>query len=64
MASSSGMEASEMLKTFNAGIGLVLVVSQDRKQAVSDALGDEGENVFEIGRVAAGQGVSYSGTIL
>ncbi len=64
LASSSGMDAGEMLKTFNAGIGMVLVVAEDQKNAVSDALRGEGESVFEIGRVMAGQGVSYSGTIL
>jgi phosphoribosylformylglycinamidine cyclo-ligase len=64
LASSSGMAPEEMLKTFNAGIGMVLVVAEDKKTEIWEALQDEGETVFELGRVIAGQGVSYSGTIL
>ena len=64
LAQSSGMAPDEMLKTFNAGIGMVLVVAEDKKTEISDALQDEGETVFELGRVIAGQGVYYSGIIL
>jgi phosphoribosylformylglycinamidine cyclo-ligase len=64
LASSSGMASGEMLKTFNAGIGMVLVVAEDKKSDISDTLKEEGETVFELGRVIAGQGVSYRGSIL
>lgn len=58
-----GMQAAEMLKTFNCGIGMVLVVSGDRAAALSSLLEGEGETVVRLGHVTAGQGVSYTGAL-
>lgn len=58
-----GMQAAEMLKTFNCGIGMVLVVSRDRVAALSSLLEGEGETVVRLGHVTAGQGVSYTGAL-
>ena len=58
-----GIEDSEMLKTFNCGIGMVLVVSEARAEALAALLGDEGEMVHRIGRVTAGEGIRYTGTL-
>lgn len=58
-----GMAEAEMLKTFNAGIGMVLVVAADRADALADLLVAEGETVHRIGRVATGAGVRYTGAL-
>ncbi len=63
LAKVGGLEAAEMLKTFNSGIGMVLVVAPDRADAVQSLLEAEGETVRRIGTVVAGQGVSYTGTL-
>ncbi|MCL5289683.1 MAG: phosphoribosylformylglycinamidine cyclo-ligase [Bacillota bacterium] len=44
----------EMLRTFNMGIGMVLVVSHDQAPAVLQELDGQGETAYCIGRVAAG----------
>lgn len=52
------VEDAEMARTFNMGIGMVLVVSQD---AALRLLGDaHGTNIaYRIGEVVKGDGVSY-----
>ncbi|QFT63293.1 phosphoribosylformylglycinamidine cyclo-ligase [Roseivivax sp. THAF30] len=58
-----GMDAAEMLKTFNCGIGMVLVVDAAEAEALTAMLESAGERVHEIGRVSEGQGIRYSGTL-
>lgn len=58
-----GIEEAEMLKTFNCGIGMILVVSPERAEALRAVLEGTGETVFDLGRVTAGQGVRYSGRL-
>lgn len=58
-----GMAPAEMLKTFNCGIGLVLAVEAGRADALAALLGEAGETVIRLGRVAAGQGVAYRGAL-
>jgi phosphoribosylformylglycinamidine cyclo-ligase len=57
------LEAAEMLKTFNCGIGMVLVVSPDRAEALATDLRAAGETVHAIGRVEPGAGVRYTGDL-
>ncbi len=64
LAEGAQLDQAELLKTFNAGIGMVVVVAPDRAEALSDLLVAEGETVHRIGRVTAGQGVRYSGRLL
>ena len=64
LTATAGMEQAELLKTFNAGIGMVLAVSADRAEAITDLLQGEGETVFRIGHLAEGMGVSYTGALL
>jgi phosphoribosylformylglycinamidine cyclo-ligase len=54
---------AEMLKTFNCGIGLILVVKPESAEAVAAVLTSAGETVARIGAVTAGAGVRYSGTL-
>lgn len=46
--------ADEMYRTFNMGIGFVLVVPSDEADAVTDHLRAQGEQVFRIGQTADG----------
>ena len=57
------MGQADLLKTFNCGIGMLLVVAPDRAAAITDLLQGMGETVVPLGRVVAGQGVVYSGTL-
>ncbi|KAL4570132.1 hypothetical protein LXL04_025783 [Taraxacum kok-saghyz] len=50
-----GIEESEMKRTFNMGIGMVLVVSKEAAERIIN----EGEMVYRIGEVISGDGVSY-----
>ncbi len=63
LAEAGGVGAAEMLKTFNSGIGMVAVVAEDRAAALTAVLEQAGESVTRIGRVAAGKGVRYRGTL-
>lgn len=63
LADQGGMEASEMLKTFNTGIGMVVVVAPDAVDGVTAALKSEGQTVIPLGHVIEGQGVTYSGQL-
>ncbi|MCV2864155.1 phosphoribosylformylglycinamidine cyclo-ligase [Albidovulum sediminicola] len=64
LAETAGMAEAELLKTFNCGIGLIVVVEADRAAALQAVLEGAGETVTVIGRVQPGQGVSYSGSLL
>ena len=48
------IEPEEMARTFNCGIGMVVVVAKDNAATVKAALEAAGETVFEIGSIAAG----------
>ena len=63
LGSEGGLQPDEMLRTFNAGIGMVLVADADAAGALTEHLTEAGETVFRIGRVAAGEGVRTTGTL-
>ncbi len=63
LADAGGIATPELLKTFNSGIGMVVVAAADKADAVEAALTGAGESTARIGRVVAGQGVSYTGTL-
>ena len=48
------MEAAELARTFNCGIGMILAVAPADAVAVSDALTGAGETVFTVGRIVPG----------
>jgi phosphoribosylformylglycinamidine cyclo-ligase len=63
LARTANMAERELLKTFNCGIGMILVVAEDRAEALTNLLRDEGETVTRVGRIVEGQGVIYRGTL-
>ncbi|MFV0244319.1 MAG: phosphoribosylformylglycinamidine cyclo-ligase [Qingshengfaniella sp.] len=63
LAETAGIETAEMLKTFNSGIGMILVCAADRADALAAILTEAGETVHRIGQVVPGQGVRYRGTL-
>ena len=64
LASTANMAEAELLKTFNCGIGLIVVAAPDRAEALAHVLREAGETVTEIGRVVEGEGVIYKGRLL
>ncbi len=63
MAETGNIVEDEMLKTFNCGIGMILVVAQDQADAVTTLLAEHGEDVTRIGYVTDAPGVSYKGQL-
>jgi phosphoribosylformylglycinamidine cyclo-ligase len=64
LAETAGMAEAELLKTFNCGIGMMLVVAPDRAEALAAALREAGETVVRMGEVVPGDGVIYTGKLL
>ena len=64
LAEQGSLSEAELLKTFNAGLGMILAVAPGQVKEVRAALEDAGEHVVQIGRVQPGQGVSYLGSLL
>jgi len=60
-----GIETSEMLRTFNCGIGMVVVVSSENAQDVKAVLEKHGEEVCNLGVVTDDEtgSVAFDGTI-
>jgi phosphoribosylformylglycinamidine cyclo-ligase len=50
------IESAEMLRVFNCGIGMVLVVDAAHADAVMRHLGEQGETVYRLGELVAGDG--------
>ncbi|WP_425087264.1 phosphoribosylformylglycinamidine cyclo-ligase [Stappia sp.] len=67
LASTGGVAQSEMLRTFNCGVGMVVAVSADTAEAVAEVLRAEGETVSRIGtlepRAAGGDAVIFDGAL-
>ncbi|WP_118136722.1 phosphoribosylformylglycinamidine cyclo-ligase [Oceanicella sp. SM1341] len=63
LADSAGLDDAEMLKTFNCGIGLIVVAAPEAAVTLAGLLEAAGETVFRIGSVTAGAGVSYEGSL-
>ncbi|NND81987.1 MAG: phosphoribosylformylglycinamidine cyclo-ligase [Gammaproteobacteria bacterium] len=53
MQSTANIETSEMYRTFNCGVGMILVVAEEHCAAALTALNDAGETAFEMGEIAA-----------
>jgi phosphoribosylformylglycinamidine cyclo-ligase len=48
------IEPEEMARTFNCGVGMALIVSQDDMRSVSQTLESQGESISLIGRIEKG----------
>ena len=46
-----GIDEQEMLRTFNCGIGMVIVAAEDSADGICRSLNEAGETVYRIGRV-------------
>ena len=51
------LDDAEMLRTFNCGVGMILVVAKDAADAVVGLLSAEGESPVRIGQIEPGRGV-------
>ena len=67
LAKTGGVAQNEMLRTFNCGIGMIVVVSAENADTVTSALEAEGETVARLGRMVAREdgahGTIYKGTL-
>jgi phosphoribosylformylglycinamidine cyclo-ligase len=56
------VEADEMLRVFNMGVGLVLVVAPEARDEIAGRLAEAGQAAWDLGRVReGGSGVVYEG---
>ena len=65
LSKAGAVETNEMLRTFNCGVGMVVIVAADRADDAIKVLEACGETVSELGKLTAncpGE-VSYSGTL-
>ena len=56
LARTGGVEPEEMLRVFNCGIGMCLVVEEAKAEAAIAMLREHGETAYRIGRIEAGEG--------
>ncbi len=67
LAKTGGVAANEMLRTFNCGVGMIVVVAAEDAEKVTSVLTAEGETVFALGRMVArdegASGTIYKGTL-
>ena len=58
----AGLNETEALKTFNMGIGMVLIVAPEQAAQVEAVLANQGETTYRIGHITPGAGVvTYTG---
>jgi len=47
----------EMARTFNNGLGMILIVDPEKVDEVTQVIRASGEEVYKVGQVVAGEGV-------
>ena len=63
LSAAAGIEEREMLKTFNCGVGMIVVAGAEDAAGVEAALSAAGEAPFRIGVLTEGAGVAYKGAL-
>lgn len=58
LATTGAIEIAEMRRTFNCGIGMVVVVREDDAKAAVDCLNNAGETAWQVGRIVPGDAAS------
>jgi phosphoribosylformylglycinamidine cyclo-ligase len=53
LARTSGVAQPEMLRTFNCGVGMIVIAASDQADVVADALREAGEAPIALGEVVA-----------
>lgn len=51
-----GVPMDDMFRSFNMGIGMVVIIAEDEADGFSDAVENLGQNVFRIGKIEKGAG--------
>jgi phosphoribosylaminoimidazole (AIR) synthetase len=51
-----GVDAADMPRTFNCGLGMLVIVDAAKAKEAKTALEAAGETVFEVGRMVARKG--------
>jgi len=57
------IDDAEMLRTFNCGLGMVVVTDEDHVEDVASCFADAGEAVGVVGRIIKGRATRYSGKL-
>ncbi|MGE4313318.1 MAG: phosphoribosylformylglycinamidine cyclo-ligase [Pseudobdellovibrionaceae bacterium] len=58
------LDEANMLRTFNCGIGFVIVCKEDQAASLTNHLKSKGENVYALGRIAKNTSpISFSGSL-
>jgi len=51
----ANIERDEMYRTFNCGVGMIIVVSQENANKAMEILNQAGETAFQLGQIEAGE---------
>jgi phosphoribosylformylglycinamidine cyclo-ligase len=65
LAKTGGIAQNEMLRTFNCGVGMIVIAAPADAERVADAFTRAGERVMRLGAVvrASGERVVYDGVL-
>ncbi|WP_417308952.1 phosphoribosylformylglycinamidine cyclo-ligase [Devosia sp.] len=65
LARVGGIDATEMLRTFNCGVGMLVVVPAEEVETVVATLNEQGENATVVGRLVPrdGDAVTFEGAL-
>ncbi len=63
LSRAGGVAEREMLRTFNCGVGMIVVVAPEAADAVEALLAEAGEAVMRLGSLIEGEGVVFSGSL-